>query len=100
MNCGLNPNTFRYELLTKVFSSSYKPIIYWKDRDGFIDNSNDRWIKDSQLCKKVTLLNKIANIKRRDYDFNTKYISNGYLDIEDYFNELKKQKYINSFKHK
>jgi hypothetical protein len=100
MNCGTKPSAFRYELLRKVFSSSNKPIIYWMNSDGFIDNTKDRWRKDKEIGQKETLLDEIADIKRLSYYFYKKYSINGYLDIEYYFNLLKKQKYINTFKHK
>jgi hypothetical protein len=65
------------------------------DKRGIIDNR-----KDIQIVKKYTLLEEINEIRRLSYYFNTKYYENGYIDTKYYFNELKKQKYLNTFKHK
>ena len=95
MNCGSRPNAFRYELKTKVYRSSKRPIVYRMGRCGIIDNR-----KDIQRVKKHILLEEINDIKRLSYYFNSEYYKNGYIDTKYYFNELKRKKYINSFKHK
>ena len=100
MNCGLHPSTFKYQLNRKVYESSNKPIIYWINRDGFIDNTKDRWRKNKEIGEKEMLLDEIADIKRLSYYFYKKYINNSYIDTKYYFKELKRRKHINTFKHK
>ena len=97
MNCGSHPNTFRDQLRRKVFSSPNKPIVYTMDKRGIVCIDNR---KDIQIEKKYTLLEELNEIKRLSYYFNTEYYNNGYIDTKYYFNELKKQKYLNTFKHK
>lgn len=89
MNCGNYPNTFKSELVEKVFKFAHKrPIIYWMDYfnyDKFIDNTKDNWRSDEIRFKKEELLDEIASLKRIDYEMRLRYNVLNYLDHRYYF---------------